>query len=89
MRVRFDERMEIPFKFYLRYWILNSTMALGTGFVIAILFSGLIPVPLLIPIVVLVSFFLWQFAAYKYFFGKSQDIKLFCRIYYQSTEIIK
>lgn len=66
--------MNISFKFYLQYWIKNSTMAFGTGFVIGIILFMMTGIILLLPFVVLASFLFWQFAAYQYFFGKKRGI---------------
>ena len=49
-------------------------MAFGIGLIIGIILLLMSGIPWLIPLVVLASFLIWQFAAYQYFLGKKRGI---------------
>lgn len=56
--------MKIPLTYYIKFWIINTSMALGTGVVLGIFSKFLI---LTIPLIILI---LYQFFICSYFWGK-------------------
>jgi len=82
---KMDERpgqsISIPTDFYLKFYLKNSLMALGTGFVLGFL-TGLIfaAIPLFLGIFLgsLISFIAYQFTAIAYFFGKRRGMFEHC-----------
>lgn len=62
--------MTVSYSFYLRFWAINSFMAIATGFALGYMAFYIIPFifsPISFPIL---AFFIYQFFIYKYFWGE-------------------
>lgn len=68
--------MTIPINFYWRYWLINSLMAIATGFAIGLL----TPFP---HILTLLALLIYQISIYRHFWGKDKG-----RFEYQYREYI-
>ena len=61
--------MKISSSFYIRSWLKNSLMAIGTGFVMGYFSSIIIPLPNNTLIGAIVAFIIYQYVSFDRFFG--------------------
>jgi hypothetical protein len=58
--------MNIPFEFYIQYWLKNSILALATGFIIVFFIP---PLFALCPLIGLIGLPIYQVFIFRYFWG--------------------